>query len=193
MGALYNIISYSLGNLFIGILLTVIGVAIMFFLIKSWFSNSTFTPVSYITGAILFFFLSFQAVLLCGAITIKSYCNNVEITINGWVKDIPSEIRFDQKNSQQILNRIQEEWPLVGYFVGNADFTGHTPIDIAQSMTQELRSFMNGYILRRIGWSLLFAVSGAFIVIKTMERTRRQPRNRSGYSSGGSRRRRYED
>lgn len=193
MGALYNIISYSLGNLFIGILLTVIGVAIMFFLIKSWFSNSTFTPVSYITGAILFFFLSFQAVLLCGAITIKSYCNNVEITINGWVKDIPSEIRFDQKNSQQILNRIQEEWPLVGYFVGSADFTGHTPIDIAQSMTQELRSFMNGYILRRIGWSLLFAVSGAFIVIKTTERTRRQPRNRSGYSSGGSRRRRYED
>lgn len=193
MGALYNIISYSLGNLFIGILLTVIGVAIMFFLIKSWFSNSTFTPISYITGAILFFFLSFQAVLLCGAITIKSYCSNVEITINGWVKDIPSEIRFDQKNSQQILNRIQEEWPLVGYFVGSADFTGHTPIDIAQSMTQELRSFMNGYILRRIGWSLLFVVSGAFIVIKTMERTRRQPRYRSGYSSGGSRRRRYED
>lgn len=195
MGVLFNIISYSLGNLFLGILLTIIGIALMYFLIQSWFSNSTFTPISYITGVILFFFLSYQAVLLCGAVTIKSYCDDVEIAINGWVKNISNDVRFDQESSQLILEQIREEWPLVSYFLGGADFTGHTSADIAQSMANEIHSYMNGFIFRRIGWSLLFVIGGAFIVIKTMEQTRRH--NRSGHYSGrsnsGSRRRRYDD
>lgn len=192
MGALYTIVSYSLGNLFLGILLTVVGVGLMFFLIRSWFSNSSFTPFSYIMGFVLFLFLSFQAVLLCGAVTIKSYCDEVEVAINEWVRNLPDEVRFNKESSQQVLEQIQQEWPLVGYFVGGADFTGHTPVDIARAMTDELHSFMNGFILRRIGWSLLFVVVGAFIVIKTMEHTRRQ-RNRGGYASARSRRRRYDD
>lgn len=192
MGALYTIISYSFGNLFLGILLTIVGVGLMFFLIRSWFSNSSFTPFSYIMGFVLFLFLSFQAVLLCGAVTIKSYCDEVEVVINEWVRNLPDEVQFDKESSQQVLEQIQQEWPLVGYFVGGADFTGHTPADIARAMTDELHSFMNGFILRRIGWSLLFVVVGAFIVIKTMEHTRRQ-RNRGGYASARSRRRRYDD
>ena len=70
MGALFQIIAYSLGNLFLGVILTIVGVALMFILIQSWRSDSTYTPLSYITGGILFLFLSFQAVLLCGAVTI---------------------------------------------------------------------------------------------------------------------------
>ena len=192
MGALYTIISYSLGNLFLGVLLTIVGVGLMFFLVRSWFSNSSFTPFSYIIGFVLFLFLSFQAVLLCGAVTIKSYGDEVEVAINEWVRNLPDDVRFNKASSQQVLEQIQQEWPLVGYFVGGADFTGHTPVDIAHAMTEELHSFMNGFILRRIGWSLLFVVVGAFIVIKTMEHTRRQ-RNRGGYASARSRRRRYDD
>lgn len=192
MNALYTIISYSLGNLFLGVILTIAGVELMFFLIRSWFSNRTFTLFSYFVGIILFLFLSFQSVLFCGAITIKSYCDEVEMAINEWARNLPDDVRFDKESSQQMLEQIQQEWPLVGYFVGGADFTGHTPVGIAHAMTDELQSFMNGFILRRIGWSLLFVVVGAFIVIRTMEHTRRQ-RNRSGYAPIRSRRRRYDD
>ena len=87
MGALFQIIAYSLGNLFLGVILTIVGVALMFVLIQSWRSNCTYTPLSYITGGILFLFLSFQAILLCGAVTIKSYSDDVEHAINGWVAD----------------------------------------------------------------------------------------------------------
>ena len=54
MGALFQIVAYSIGNLFLGILLTVVGVILLFVLIQSWYRNSTFTPVSYIVGGILF-------------------------------------------------------------------------------------------------------------------------------------------
>lgn len=193
MEILFNIMSYSVGNLFLGILLTVTGIALLFFLIQSWFSNSTFTPISYITGGILFFFLSFQAVLLCGAVTIKSYCGDMEIAINDWVKSTPNNRQFNKESSQQILNQITENWPLVGHFVGGADFSGHTPADIAQSITEKIHSFMNKFILRRIGWSLLFVISATFIVIKTMEQTRQRQRYGSKRSTGQSRRKHYDD
>lgn len=192
MGVLFHIIRYSIGNLFLGVLLTVAGILLMFVLIRSWRRDSTFTPVSYIVGVILFFFLSVQTVLLCGAVTIKSYCNEVEYAINDWVKDAPVGTVYNQAESQIILEQIMDQWPLVGYFVNLADFSGHTPETIAPAMAGELRSVMNHFILRRIGWSLFFVVIGAFIVIKSMERvTRRSYSHR--YSGAGRRRRRYDD
>ena len=97
MGALFQIVAYSIGNLFLGILLTVVGVILLFVLIQSWYRNSTFTPVSYIVGGILFLFLSFQSILLCGAVTIKSYSEDVEGAINSWVAEVPSDIPFNQE------------------------------------------------------------------------------------------------
>lgn len=194
MGALFQIVAYSIGNLFLGILLTVVGVILLFVLIQSWYRNSTFTLVSYIVGGILFLFLSFQSILLCGAVTIKSYSEDVECAINSWVAEVPSDIPFNQEDSQHVLEQITEEWPLVGYFVGGADFTGHTSVTIAQAMAEELRSFMNYFILRRVGWSLLFIVCGVVIVIKSMERvSRRRYSSTRSMATGSSRRRRYDD
>lgn len=189
MGALFNIINHSIGNLFLGVFITILGVALMFFLIKSWFNHKTFTTLSFIIGAILFVFLSFQSILLCGAITIKTYTDEVEKNISEWVKNIPPSKEFDKEDSQIIMNGIMEEWPLVGYFVDTADFTGHTSLNIAPSMADAIREYMNWFILRRVLWSLFFTITGAVIVIKSMEGNSSR-RRRSSYSSSSSRGRR---
>lgn len=193
MGAYFKLLRTRWEICFLGVILTIVGVALMFVLIQSWRSNCTYTPLSYITGGILFLFLSFQAVLLCGAVTIKSYTDDVEHAINGWVANVPSDVQFDQEASQNVLERITEEWPLVGYFVGGADFTGHTSESLGPAMAEELRSFMNYFILRRIGWSLLFIICGAVIVIKSMERVSRRSYSSSRGRMAGSRRKRYDD
>lgn len=197
MGALFTIISHSIGNLFLGILLTVLGIFLLYFLIRSWYVHRTFTPLSFIMGVVLFPFLAFQSVLLCGAVTIKSYSEEVEEAINMWVQDVPENVRFTQQDSQMILDKITVEWPLVGYFVDMADFSGHTSTSIAESMADELRSYMNWFILRRVGWSLLFVIIGTASVIWSMDHERRRGSRRStgGRYAGGrtTRRRRYED
>lgn len=180
MGALINILMYSMGSLLLGVLLTIIGIVLMFMLIRSWWRNSTFTLMSFVVGVILFFFLSFQAVLLCGAVTIKSYCGDVEKTINDLVSNVPQDIPFSTENSQQILDRISEEWPLVGYYVNMADFQGHTSATIGAAMADELRSYMNRFIWRRVAWSLCFVVVGAIIVIKTISFRNDQLRRKTG-------------
>ena len=193
MGALVNILTYSMGSLLLGVFLTILGIVLMFVLIRSWWRDSTFTPMSFVVGGILFFFLAFQAVLLCGAVTIKSYCDDVEMAIDGMVANVSDDILFSTEDSQQILDRISEEWPLVGYYVNMADFQGHTSATIGSAMADELRSYMNWFILRRVCWSLAFVVVGAIIVIKTITRRANQLRRSSGrltdrtssYRSGG--------
>ncbi|HIZ32789.1 MAG TPA: hypothetical protein H9814_04470 [Candidatus Bacteroides merdigallinarum] len=180
MGALVNILMYSVGSLLLGVFLTIVGIVLMFVLIRSWWRDSTFTPMSFVVGGILFFFLAFQAVLLCGAVTIKSYCDDVETAINGMVAAVPDDIPFSTEDSQQILDRISEEWPLVGYYVNMADFQGHTSATIGAAMADELRSYMNRFILRRVCWSLVFVVIGAIIVIKTITRSHNRQRLSSG-------------
>lgn len=173
MGALFTILRYSIGSMFVGVLLTLIGVALMFFLVGSWKKNSTFTPLSLIAGAVLFVMLAFQSVLMCGAITIKSYGDDVEVYINNLVAGVPEQTAFTQQDSQRILENIVDEYPLVGYFIGGADFRGHTPLDIAEAMVDELQSWANWYILRRVLWSLLFIVLGTTAVIWTMDGVKR--------------------
>lgn len=168
MGALFNIMFHSAGSMLLGIFITIAGVSLMFFLVKSWRRDGGFTPQSFIVGAILFFLLSFQTILLCGAVTIKSYCDDVEMAVNDMVSAIPSDTRFSRQDSQLILERISTEWPLVGYYVNLADFHGHTPATIGKAMADELRSYMDWFIFRRVCWCLFFVVAGTFAVVKTM-------------------------
>lgn len=178
MGALANILMYSIGSMLLGILFTILGIVLMFVLIRLWWKNSTFTPMSFLVGGILFFFLAFQSILLCGAVTIKSYCDDVEQAINVMVSQIPDNVELTQEDSQAILDEVSKEWPLVGYYVNMADFRGHTSANIAEAMADELNSFMNRFIWRRVGWSLLFIVIGAVIVIKTISINRSSTRRR---------------
>lgn len=188
MGALINIFYHSMGSMLVGVVLTIIGIILMYVLIRLWWRNSTFSIASIAVGIILFFFLSFHSILLCGAITIKSYCDDVEFYVNKLVQNIPSTQAISTEDSQVILDHISEEWPLVGYYVNMADFHGHTSDTIAEAMSDELRSYMNWFIFRRICWSLLFVVVGAVIVIKTI--SIRNDSNRNARRVGASSRNR---
>ncbi len=58
MGALMNIFYHSLGSMLVGVVLTIIGIILMYVLIRLWWRNSTFSIASIAVGIILFFFLS---------------------------------------------------------------------------------------------------------------------------------------
>lgn len=168
MGTLFTILAHSIGSLFIGVLITVVCISLMFFLIKSWRRGAGFSPASFVVGAVLFCLLAYQSVLFCGAVTIKSYSDDVEDAINAMVESVPESVTFSREDSQKLLDCIGEEWPLVHYYVDMADFRGYTPDTIAAAMADELCSYMNRFMLRRLGWCLLFVIVGAAVVIKTM-------------------------
>lgn len=169
MGAIYNILIHSIGSLFIGVIITLAGMALMLFIIKSWHKNREYTPLSLIITAVLFFILVFHSIIICGAVTIKGYGDEMEDYINTYVSDVSDKTVFTQEDSQDILERLNDDLPLVGYYAKWADFRGHTPADIAGSMNETMQSFMNEYIIRHLLWILAFVITGAFCIIKSMD------------------------
>ena len=177
MGAIYNIFIHSIGSMFIGVIITLAGMALMLFIIKSWHKNRQFTPLTLIIATVLFFILVFHSIIICGAITIKGYGDEMEYFINTYVSDVSDETVFTQEDSQTILERLDDDLPLVGYYARWADFRGHTPADIAESMNETMQSFMNEYIIKHLLWVLAFVFLGAFCIIKSMDGVKVQRRS----------------
>ena len=81
MWALYDILRYSFSSVIWGILIAVACMTLFVFLIKGWYKDATFSPISYVVGAILFMFLSFQCVLIVGSLKILDTTDYYEMEI----------------------------------------------------------------------------------------------------------------
>ena len=189
MSAFFNILLHSIGSLFLGVLITLSGMALMLFIIKSWHKNKQFTTLSFLIAGVLFLILSYHSVIICGAVTIKGCGNEVEKLINSYVSLLPGDIVFSQEDSQAILENLKTDLPLVGHYANWADFTGHTPADIAHSMNEKMQSFMNEYIVKHSLWILAFVLLGAFLIIKTMDGSKAKRKQSLRYT----RRKNYDD
>ena len=171
MWALFDILRYSFSSVFWGILIAVACMALFVFLIKGWYKDATFSPVSYVVGALLFLLLSFQCVLIVGSLKIIDMSDEYERQITTIVESAYSPLdEVTQSQASDIIDAIIEEFPILHYYVSGGEFSGFTAKELPHAIAQELRSFMRWYIFRRILWCLGFAIVGALCVIKSMSR-----------------------
>ena len=187
MGLLVDIFTNSLLSIFLGFLFALGGVILLFLAIQGWCKNRTFTPLSYVAGAVVFCFFLYQSILICGAFACKSFGDEIEARINEIVAlraSFMPDYEFSREQTDEIFKEATAVFPVIAEYVGWADFEGHTPLDIAASMHETLDRFLNIYILKRLGWCLLFLVLGALAVIKTMDVQRAiASRRRTGSSA----------
>lgn len=174
MSELIDILHYSLGSLFWGFLIGAVCLSLFFFLIKGWYKNAIFTPASYIVGTILGVLLIVQSTLACGAFAIKGAANSYEATLTAIVDDAygVANLAMDvtPEESDQFCRELIDQNPLLGHYIGGAEFSGFTARQLPHAMIKELNRVMNWYIVRRALWSLGFVIVAAFIVIKTLDR-----------------------
>ena len=172
--ALYDILRYSFSSVIWGFLIAVACMALFVFLIKGWYKDATFSPVSYIIGAVLFLFLSFQCILIIGSLKILDTTDYYETEITRIVDstyDSMDEVTKGQ--SDEIIQVIIDRFPILHYYIGGGEFSGFTARELPHAMAQELRSFMRWYIFRRILWCLGFVLVGAVCVIRSMSKTKK--------------------
>ena len=96
--ALFDILRYSFSSAIWGILIAIICMALFVFLIKGWYKDATFSPISYIIGAILFMFLSIQCVLIVGSLKIISTTDYYETEISRIVDNKGNNIAVGTNN-----------------------------------------------------------------------------------------------
>ena len=171
MWALFDILRYSFSSAIWGVLIAIICMALFVFLIKGWYKDATFSPISYIIGAILFMFLSIQCVLIVGSLKIISTTDYYETEISRIVDnkyDATDEVTKGQ--ADDIIQVIIDRFPILHYYISGGQFSGFTVKELPHAMVDELRSFMRWYIFRRILWCLAFVIIGAVCVIKSLSR-----------------------
>jgi len=167
---LFEILRYSFSSVIWGVLIAIFCMALFVFLIKGWYKDATFSPVSYLVGAVLFLFLSFQCVLIVGSLKIISMTDDYEQQITALVQSYSPEDEVSQAQASEVIDAIINEFPILEYYISGGEFSGYTASQLPAAIAQELRSFMRWYIFRRILWCLGFVAVGAYLVIRSLSK-----------------------
>ena len=171
---LFDILKYSFSSLIWGVLIAFICMALFVFFIKGWYKDATFSPISYVVGAILFLLLSFQCVMIVGSLKILDTTDYYEMGITRIVDSTYDSVdEASMGQADEFIQVIKDRFPLLQYYISGGEFSGFTAQELPHAIAQELRSFMRWYIFRRILWCLGFVVVGAICVIRSMSKTRK--------------------
>lgn len=174
MDKLEYILYYAISSMFIGVVLTILGILGFFLLIKGWYKDRTFNRASIAVGVILFFLLCIQNILLCGTIHIVRMSDTLEDRMTEYVQPyVKAGDDYMQRNDVDdlLFKGLANDYPIIFCYVGVSDFRGYKASEIPEVTIGTLNEYCYWYIARRIGWSLLFVIISAIIVIKTMEKS----------------------
>ena len=188
MWGLFELLRFSFSSIIWGILITAICLALFFFLIRGWYRNATFTPISYVIGFFLFLLLAFQCTMIVGAIKIINISPYYESQIQQMVSTyFPPSQEVTGQESEQVIDWLVTEYPILRHYFDSGEFTGYTAQQLPAVMGAEIRSFLRFYILRRLLWCLGFVIVGAVLVIRSIAKGyERKHSNSSRYTRHSS-------
>ena len=171
-----NIISYSIGSLLWGVVIGAICMALFFLLIKGWWKDAVMSLSTYIVGGILGVLLMFQCTLICGSLAIMHKANQFEALATEAIEQMVTSGKatlneiVDQAETQEVMNEIVRNHPILGNYCEGADFSGHSLVELPKAMTAELKNYLTKYIIRRLLWALAFVVVAAVIANYTISK-----------------------
>lgn len=171
MWGLFELLRFSFSSIIWGILITIICLILFFLLIRGWYKNAIFTPISYVIGFLLFLLLAFQCTMIAGAIKIINISPYYETQIQQLICSyFPSSQEVSQQESKQIIDWLTTKYPILQYYFNSGEFTGYTAQQLPMAIGEEIRSFLRFYIMRRLLWCLGFVIVGAVLVIRNIAR-----------------------
>lgn len=177
-----ELIKSAAGSLVIGVVATIVCVALLLFIIGNCRPSHSFSPVSFAVAALLALLLAWQLVPMCGAIALKGHCSE----ISDWLSTV-------SHTGNRLADSLQEQFPWVSPFIDPATISqaGDTA-DAATAVLDSIKASLDTFIWKSVAWSLLWLSVGTFVIAKTMDggkmTTRRgtYARNPDGYRRAGN-------
>ena len=165
----FSIISMAFSCVFYAVIITAALMALLYAILKSISRNIVCSVPFYITGVVLAVLLTIQFTLLIGAVRCKCSIDSVQVFLEQNVENSTGVV--SARESQKILDDMVEEFPLIGVFVGYANFSGNDVKNLPERMCDSMNSFFNKYILHRILWAMVLVVTACVIVMLYDRRT----------------------
>ncbi|MBQ8059450.1 MAG: hypothetical protein IJ199_06470 [Prevotella sp.] len=154
---------------FYAVIITAALMAVLYAILKFISRNIVSSVPFCVTGVVLAVLLTIQFTLLIGAVRCKGSIDSVQVFLEQNVENNIGTV--SAKESQEILDDMVEEFPLIGVFIGYANFSGNDVRNLPEVMCDSLNSFFNKYILHRILWIMVLVVTACVIVMLYDRRT----------------------
>lgn len=196
MTSFFEIVRFSTGCLFWGVLIGLLCMALFFFLIKGWYKHAEASPATYVVGGVLFILLSIQCTMITGAIKIIRTSDYYEDQLERMVSESEpttqtgsntgtlsglvsmflgfnplgdgQDREVSRGESEQIVERLVDEYPILRNYFTSGFFEGYHVSELPHVMAETIKEYLREFILYRLLWCLGFVVVGALLVIKTM-------------------------
>lgn len=162
-----ELVSLAFSTVVYGLLATAALMAMLYFVLHEINRNAVRNIPFFITGIVLFPLLLTQFTLFFGALEAKSLIDAIEIFVSQSLESLhvtPTDV-ITGEDSQEMLNLIIQQYPILGVFVDTCTFTGTQYSELAQTIGETIRDYLNSYMWRRIFWALGFVVVATAIAI----------------------------
>ncbi len=159
----FSLFSTALSSVFYGFIITFAVMAILYAILKALSNGIVQTAVFFYTGVILFMLLVVQFSLLMGAIEAKDAADAAEVYLRQVVEDKQGTVSIQE--SQQAMDAVTSNFPIIGSFLKIVDFSGHDVSDLPEVMHETMTEFFSSYIWHRVWWILGFIAVACVIVI----------------------------
>lgn len=159
----FSLITTAFSSIFYGIIVTAVIMAIIYFVLKSISTGIVQTPVFHVTGVVLAVLLIIQLSLMIGAIQAKDAVDSAEIFLNQLLENTYGTV--GARDSQKILDAVTEEYPIIGSYIGVANFSGSDVTQLSEAMHETMTNYLNSYIWHRVWWILGIIVVACIIVM----------------------------
>ena len=166
-----DILTYSLSSLFWGILVALACMGFFVLLVRGWYKDAMFSLGTWCVLILLFILLSFQCTMFVGSLKLMSTIDDFEYNAKALTEQfMPGDEIVEEEESQAVLNKLIDTYPLLKYYVGSGEFTGFKVSELPHAMATTLNSYLKWYAIRRLLWCLGFVVVAAFLAIKSLSR-----------------------
>lgn len=151
-----NLLQTCASSLFWGLIITSSIMVILYFILKNLSRGCVKSIPFFIAFPVCFFILLYNSTLLVGAAKAKGCVDSVELYVRQLVAD--KNFTVDILQSQEILNEVNNEFPIISSFINLADFSGNESQNLAEAMCDEMNHFFNIFIWKKIGWIFGFTI-----------------------------------
>ena len=159
----FSLYSTAISSILYGIVITAALMAILYFILKTISNGLVRSFVFYITGVIMAILLIVQFSLMIGAMQAKDAADSAQLYMNQLLENSSGIV--GAKEIQQTFDDVIEHFPIIGSFIGLADFSGNNVSQLPDLIHKTMISFLNSYIWHRLLWIFCIIVISCIIVV----------------------------
>lgn len=194
---LRELISHGGWSIFVGIVASVIMVCLLLFIVRGFYRNAIFNASSIVVSIILGVLLCIQFIPMSAAFALKNKLDDFEYWLNSNVihpENFVSPQEILPEESEEIVDKAVDEYPILGTLVGSGHFEGYTTENLSHGIITALNDYLNNLIIKLLFVAFIEVAICAFILVKQQDKILNHKssirvRNRSRNSSPTSRHR----